>query len=191
MHQLGMWAIVVFMIIHIYAAIREDIMSRQSMVSTMISGSPDLQGRPPGLKQNMGLFRPMSARDRRPGQCRQPGRRLFGARDIRGDGARPASVGVRMWRRGSRSGQSRKARGKPSWRLCPTPRKVGVHPRPIAEWIDRTPAPAHCGLAGGHARRGRRGATQCGCSRRTNPRHWNSPGPDRVHSINTGAFAPG
>lgn len=33
-----MWAIVVFMIIHIYAAIREDIMSRQSMVSTMISG---------------------------------------------------------------------------------------------------------------------------------------------------------
>ena len=37
-HHLGMWAIVVFMIIHIYAAIREDIMSRQSMVSTMISG---------------------------------------------------------------------------------------------------------------------------------------------------------
>lgn len=38
LHHLGMWAIVVFMIIHIYAAIREDIMSRQSMVSTMISG---------------------------------------------------------------------------------------------------------------------------------------------------------
>ena len=37
-HRLGMWAIVVFIIIHIYAAIREDIMSRQSMVSTMISG---------------------------------------------------------------------------------------------------------------------------------------------------------
>lgn len=37
-HHLGMWAIIVFMIIHIYAAIREDIMSRQSMVSTMISG---------------------------------------------------------------------------------------------------------------------------------------------------------
>jgi Ni/Fe-hydrogenase 1 B-type cytochrome subunit len=37
-HQLGMWAIIVFMIIHIYAAIREDILSRQSMVSTMISG---------------------------------------------------------------------------------------------------------------------------------------------------------
>lgn len=37
-HHLGMWAIVVFAIIHIYAAVREDIMSRQSMVSTMISG---------------------------------------------------------------------------------------------------------------------------------------------------------
>ncbi|MFB2530745.1 Ni/Fe-hydrogenase, b-type cytochrome subunit [Paracoccus sp. p3-h83] len=38
LHHLGMWAIVVFAIIHIYAAVREDIMSRQSMVSTMISG---------------------------------------------------------------------------------------------------------------------------------------------------------
>ncbi len=38
LHHLGMWAILVFVIIHIYAAIREDIMSRQSMVSTMISG---------------------------------------------------------------------------------------------------------------------------------------------------------
>ncbi len=38
LHHLGMWAIVVFVMIHIYAAIREDIMSRQSMVSTMISG---------------------------------------------------------------------------------------------------------------------------------------------------------
>ncbi len=38
-HHLGMWAIVVFIIIHIYAAIREDIMSRQTMVSTMISGT--------------------------------------------------------------------------------------------------------------------------------------------------------
>ena len=38
-HRLGMWFILVFMIIHIYAAIREDIMSRQSMVSTMISGT--------------------------------------------------------------------------------------------------------------------------------------------------------
>ena len=38
LHHLGMWAIVVFMIIHIYAAIREDIMSRQSLISTMVSG---------------------------------------------------------------------------------------------------------------------------------------------------------
>jgi Ni/Fe-hydrogenase 1 B-type cytochrome subunit len=38
MRRLGMWAILVFMIIHIYAAIREDIMSRQSMISTMVSG---------------------------------------------------------------------------------------------------------------------------------------------------------
>lgn len=38
LHHLGMWSIVVFMIVHIYAAIREDIMSRQTMVSTMISG---------------------------------------------------------------------------------------------------------------------------------------------------------
>lgn len=37
-HQLGVWAILVFLIIHIFAAIREDIMSCQSMVSTMISG---------------------------------------------------------------------------------------------------------------------------------------------------------
>lgn len=37
-HHWGMWIIVVFVMIHIYAAIREDIMSRQSLVSTMISG---------------------------------------------------------------------------------------------------------------------------------------------------------
>ena len=37
-HHLGMWVVVVFIIIHIYAAIREDIMSRQSIISTMISG---------------------------------------------------------------------------------------------------------------------------------------------------------
>ncbi len=39
LHHLGMWAILIFVMIHIYAAIREDIMSRQSMVSTMISGT--------------------------------------------------------------------------------------------------------------------------------------------------------
>lgn len=37
-HHLGMWVLVVFVIAHVYTAIREDIMSRQSMVSTMISG---------------------------------------------------------------------------------------------------------------------------------------------------------
>ena len=37
-HHLGMWIIVVFSIVHIYAAIREDIFSRQSLISTMVSG---------------------------------------------------------------------------------------------------------------------------------------------------------
>jgi len=37
-HHLGMWALVCFVIIHVYAAIREDIMGRSSVVSTMISG---------------------------------------------------------------------------------------------------------------------------------------------------------
>ena len=37
-HHVGMWVIVCFFITHIYVAVREDIMSRQSIVSTMISG---------------------------------------------------------------------------------------------------------------------------------------------------------
>lgn len=37
-HHLGMWIIVTFVIVHVYAAIREDIMSRQSMISTIVSG---------------------------------------------------------------------------------------------------------------------------------------------------------
>jgi len=37
-HHLAMWIMVVFAILHIYAAVREEIMSRQSMISTMISG---------------------------------------------------------------------------------------------------------------------------------------------------------
>ena len=37
-HHLVMWVMIIFMIVHIYAAIREDIMSRQSLVSAMISG---------------------------------------------------------------------------------------------------------------------------------------------------------
>jgi Ni/Fe-hydrogenase 1 B-type cytochrome subunit len=38
LHRLGMWVLVIFVMVHIYAAIREDIMSRQSIVSTMVSG---------------------------------------------------------------------------------------------------------------------------------------------------------
>ncbi|MBL8307274.1 MAG: Ni/Fe-hydrogenase, b-type cytochrome subunit [Rubrivivax sp.] len=37
-HHLGMWSIVIFVIVHVYASIREDIMGRQSIVSTMVSG---------------------------------------------------------------------------------------------------------------------------------------------------------
>ncbi len=37
-HNLGMWVIICFVIIHVYVAIREDIMSRQSLISTMVSG---------------------------------------------------------------------------------------------------------------------------------------------------------
>jgi len=37
-HRLGMWAMIIFVILHVYAAIREDLMGRQSVVSTMISG---------------------------------------------------------------------------------------------------------------------------------------------------------
>ncbi|MDR3514653.1 MAG: Ni/Fe-hydrogenase, b-type cytochrome subunit [Azospirillaceae bacterium] len=37
-HHFGLWLMVVFVMLHVYAAIREDIMSRQSIVSTMISG---------------------------------------------------------------------------------------------------------------------------------------------------------
>lgn len=37
-HRMGMWAMILFVILHVYAAIREDIMGRQSIVSTMISG---------------------------------------------------------------------------------------------------------------------------------------------------------
>lgn len=38
LHRLGMWIMVSFAMIHVYAAIREDIMSRQSLISTMVSG---------------------------------------------------------------------------------------------------------------------------------------------------------
>ncbi|HUN92966.1 MAG TPA: Ni/Fe-hydrogenase, b-type cytochrome subunit [Burkholderiaceae bacterium] len=38
LHHFGLWAMVTFIVSHVYAAIREDIMGRQSVVSTMISG---------------------------------------------------------------------------------------------------------------------------------------------------------
>jgi Ni/Fe-hydrogenase 1 B-type cytochrome subunit len=37
-HHLGLWMMVCFTIVHVYAAIREDIMSRQSIISSMFSG---------------------------------------------------------------------------------------------------------------------------------------------------------
>ncbi len=38
MHRLVMWLIAIFCLIHMYTAIREDILSRQSIISTMVSG---------------------------------------------------------------------------------------------------------------------------------------------------------
>lgn len=37
-HRFSMWVVLGFMLVHIYSAVREDIVSRQSMVSTMLSG---------------------------------------------------------------------------------------------------------------------------------------------------------
>ena len=37
-HHLGLWGMVMFVTLHVYAAIREDIMGPQSLVSTMVSG---------------------------------------------------------------------------------------------------------------------------------------------------------
>lgn len=37
-HHFGLWGMGIFVILHVYAAIREDIMGRSSVVSTMISG---------------------------------------------------------------------------------------------------------------------------------------------------------
>jgi Ni/Fe-hydrogenase 1 B-type cytochrome subunit len=38
LHHLGMWVLVVFTIIHLYLVVREDITSRETITSTMISG---------------------------------------------------------------------------------------------------------------------------------------------------------
>lgn len=37
-HHVAMWVLIVYVIVHIYLVIRQDIMSRQSYISTMISG---------------------------------------------------------------------------------------------------------------------------------------------------------
>ena len=37
-HHMGLWVTLIFVLLHVYAAIREDIMSRQSLISTMVSG---------------------------------------------------------------------------------------------------------------------------------------------------------
>jgi Ni/Fe-hydrogenase 1 B-type cytochrome subunit len=37
-HHLGMWYVLLFVMIHIYLAVREDIMGRQSIISSMVSG---------------------------------------------------------------------------------------------------------------------------------------------------------
>jgi Ni/Fe-hydrogenase 1 B-type cytochrome subunit len=37
-HHWGLWLLTLFVILHVYAAVREDISSRQSMISTMVSG---------------------------------------------------------------------------------------------------------------------------------------------------------
>lgn len=37
-HHFGMWAMVIFVLVHIYAAVREDILSREAIITSMISG---------------------------------------------------------------------------------------------------------------------------------------------------------
>jgi len=37
-HHVGMWAMVLFIILHVYAAVREDIASRQTMISAITTG---------------------------------------------------------------------------------------------------------------------------------------------------------
>jgi Ni/Fe-hydrogenase 1 B-type cytochrome subunit len=37
-HHMGLWLMVIFVVLHVYAAVREDIMGRQSIISTMVSG---------------------------------------------------------------------------------------------------------------------------------------------------------
>ncbi|WP_024520487.1 Ni/Fe-hydrogenase, b-type cytochrome subunit [Bradyrhizobium sp. Tv2a-2] len=43
-HHLGLWVIVSFTLVHIYAVIREDVITRQSIVFSMISGKREFRG---------------------------------------------------------------------------------------------------------------------------------------------------
>ncbi|AIC30046.1 MULTISPECIES: Ni/Fe-hydrogenase, b-type cytochrome subunit [Rhizobium] len=43
-HHLGMWVILVFVMVHIYVAVRDDIMSRQAIISSMVSGERLYEG---------------------------------------------------------------------------------------------------------------------------------------------------
>jgi Ni/Fe-hydrogenase 1 B-type cytochrome subunit len=43
-HHLVMWGMICFVIVHIYAAVREDIMSRQTIISSMFSGWRTFRG---------------------------------------------------------------------------------------------------------------------------------------------------
>ncbi|WGR98184.1 MULTISPECIES: Ni/Fe-hydrogenase, b-type cytochrome subunit [unclassified Bradyrhizobium] len=43
-HHLGLWMVLTFAIVHVYAVIREDIMSRRGVISSMISGQREFRG---------------------------------------------------------------------------------------------------------------------------------------------------
>jgi len=43
-HHLGLWVVLAFALVHVYAVIREDIMSRGGVVSSMMSGQREFRG---------------------------------------------------------------------------------------------------------------------------------------------------
>lgn len=46
-HHLGMWGLLIFSAVHIYAALREELWARRSILSAMISGERIFRGDPP------------------------------------------------------------------------------------------------------------------------------------------------
>ncbi len=44
LHHLGMWGLLTFVFVHVYAVIRDDIMSRQSQLSSIVSGYRTFRG---------------------------------------------------------------------------------------------------------------------------------------------------